>query len=44
MQGIDGWVASKITKVLDYPGSVKHYMEGEAMQDVELAVVPLLAI
>ena len=41
MQGIDGWVASKITKAADYLGSVKHYMEGEAMQDVELAVVPV---
>jgi hypothetical protein len=41
MQGIDGWVASKITKASDYLGSVKHYMEGQAMQDVELAVVPV---
>ena len=29
MQGIEGWVASKITKAADYLGSVKHYMEGE---------------
>jgi|13_taG_2_1085334.scaffolds.fasta_scaffold28866_3 hypothetical protein len=41
MEGIDGWVAAKITKAADYLGSVKHYMEGEAMQDVELAVVPV---
>ena len=41
MQGIDGWVASKITKAADYLSSVKHYMEGQAMQDVELAVVPV---
>ena len=41
MEGIDGWVASKITKAADYLGSVKHYMEGQAMQDVELAVVPV---
>ena len=41
MQGIDGWVASKITKAADYLGSVKHYMEGEIMKDVELAVVPV---
>jgi hypothetical protein len=41
MQGIEGWVASKITKAADYLGSVKHYMEGEMMADVELAVVPV---
>ena len=41
MEGIDGWVAAKITKAADYLGSVKHYMEGQAMQDVELAVVPV---
>ena len=41
MDGIEGWVASKITKAADYLGSVKHYMEGQAMQDVELAVVPV---
>lgn len=41
MDGIDGWVAAKITKAADYLGSVKHYMEGEAMSDVELAVVPV---
>ena len=41
MEGIDGWVASKITKAADYLGSVKHYMEGQAMSDVELAVVPV---
>jgi len=41
MEGIDGWVAAKITKAADYLSSVKHYMEGEAMQDVELAVVPV---
>ena len=41
MEGIDGWVASKITKASDYLGSVKHYMEGQMMQDVELAVVPV---
>jgi hypothetical protein len=41
MEGIDGWVASKLTKAADYLGSVKHYMEGQAMQDVELAVVPV---
>ena len=41
MEGIDGWVAAKITKAADYLGSVKHYMEGKAMDDVELAVVPV---
>ena len=41
MEGIDGWVASKLTKAADYLGSVKHYMEGQIMQDVELAVVPV---
>ena len=41
MEGIEGWVASKITKAADYLGSVKHYMEGQMMQDVELAVVPV---
>tara|TARA_R110001592_G_scaffold43527_5_gene140992 strand:+ start:865 stop:2058 length:1194 start_codon:yes stop_codon:yes gene_type:complete len=41
MEGIDGWVASKLTKAADYLGSVKHYMEGQMMQDVELAVVPV---
>jgi len=41
MEGIDGWVASKITKAADYLGSVKHYMEGQMMADVELAVVPV---
>jgi len=41
MDGIEGWVASKITKAADYLGSVKHYMEGQKMQDVELAVVPV---
>ena len=41
MEGIDGWVAAKITKAADYLGSVKHYMEGQAMDDVELAVVPV---
>ena len=41
MEGIDGWVASKITKAADYLGSVKHYMESQYVQDVELAVVPV---
>jgi len=41
MEGIDGWVAAKITKAADYLGAVKHYMEGEIMADVELAVVPV---
>ena len=41
MEGIDGWVASKITKASDYLGSVKHYLEGMKFQDVELAVVPV---
>jgi len=41
MEGIDGWVASKLTKAADYLGSVKHYMEGQIMSDVELAVVPV---
>jgi len=41
MEGIDGWVAAKITKAADYLGSVKHYMEGQMMADVELAVVPV---
>ena len=41
MEGIDGWVASKITKAADYLGSVKHYMESQMVQDVELAVVPV---
>jgi hypothetical protein len=38
LEGIDGWVAAKITKAADYLGSVKHYMEGEAMKDAELAI------
>ena len=41
MEGIEGWVASKITKAADYLGSVKHYIEGQMMADVELAVVPV---
>ena len=41
MEGIEGWVASKITKAADYLGSVKHYMESQMVQDVELAVVPV---
>jgi len=41
MEGIDGWVQAKITKAADYLGAVKHHMEGEIMQDVELAVVPV---
>ena len=41
MEGIDGWVASKITKAADYLSSVKHHMEGQMMADVELAVVPV---
>ena len=38
LEGIDGWVASKITKAADYLGSVKHYMEGEIMKNAELAI------
>ena len=38
MEGIDGWIAAKITKAADYLGSVKHYMEGEMMQNAELAL------
>jgi hypothetical protein len=38
LEGIDGWVAAKITKAADYLGSVKHYMEGEAMKNAELAI------
>jgi hypothetical protein len=38
MEGIEGWVASKITKAADYLGAVKHYMEGQRMQDAELAI------
>lgn len=38
MEGIDGWIAAKITKAADYLGSVKHYMEGEAMKNAELAI------
>ena len=41
MEGIEGWVASKITKAADYLGSVKHYMESDMVQDVELAVIPV---
>lgn len=41
MDGLEGWVQSKITKSADYMGAVKHYMEGEIMADVELAVVPV---
>lgn len=41
MEGIEGWVASKITKAADYLGSVKHYMESQMVQDVELAVIPV---
>ena len=41
MEGLEGWVQAKITKAADYLGAVKHYMEGQAMQDVELAVVPV---
>ena len=39
MQGIEGWVAAKITKAADYLGSVKHYMEGDAMADADLAII-----
>lgn len=38
LEGIDGWIAAKITKAADYLGSVKHYMEGEAMKNAELAI------
>ena len=38
MEGIEGWVASKITKAADYLGAVKHYMEGERVRDAELAL------
>lgn len=38
LEGIDGWIAAKITKAADYLGSVKHYMEGEAMKNAELAL------
>ncbi len=41
MEGVDGWVAAKITKAADYLSAVKHHMEGEMMADVELAVVPV---
>ncbi len=39
MEGIEGWVAAKITKAADYLGSVKHYMEGDQMADADLAIV-----
>ncbi len=38
MEGIDGWVASKITKAADYLGSVKHYLEGHEMAGPENAL------
>ena len=38
LEGIDGWVAAKITKAADYLGSVKHHMEGEMMANAELAI------
>ena len=31
-QGIEGWVAAKITKAADYLSSVKHYMEYDMME------------
>ena len=31
-QGIEGWVAAKITKASDYLSSVKHYMEYDMME------------
>ena len=39
MEGIDGWVASKITKAADYMGTVAHYLEyemGMHMEDPEM--------
>lgn len=41
-QGLEGWVAAKITKAADYLSSVKHYMEYEMMpqDNVELPVEP----
>jgi hypothetical protein len=41
-QGLEGWVAAKITKAADYLSSVKHYMEYEMMpqNNVELPVEP----
>ena len=44
-QGLEGWVAAKITKAADYLSSVKHYMEYEMMpqDNVELPVEPTTA-
>ena len=40
MEGLDGWVQSKITKAGDYLSSVYHYMEGNAVPDeADLALV-----
>ena len=36
-QGLEGWVAAKITKAADYLSSVKHYMEYEMISSSESA-------
>ena len=36
-QGLEGWVAAKITKAADYLSSVKHYMEYEMISSSEPA-------
>ena len=35
-QGIEGWVAAKITKASDYLSSVKHYMEYDMMESKQI--------
>ena len=35
-QGIEGWVAAKITKASDYLSSVKHYMEYDMMESKQV--------
>ena len=37
-QGLEGWVAAKITKAADYLSSVKHYMEYEMISGQETAM------
>ena len=34
-QELDAWIQAKLTKVADYIGTVKHYLEGEAYLDHE---------
>ena len=34
-EGLQGWVQAKITKAADYISSVKHYMEGDTVEESE---------